>query len=121
MAIDFSNITLNFDYGGLNDFPNYLKDADILIDTTPIGMYPHENDQPVATEDILHSDLIVNDIVYNPLETTLIKEAKKASATTITGDKMLLYQGAENFKIWTQKEAPIDIMGQALLEMIEKK
>lgn len=120
ITIDFSHIDLNFEYGGLDDLPRSLKAADILIDTTPIGMYPNINDEPVATEDMIHCDLIVNDIVYNPLETTLIKEAKKANAKTISGIKMLLYQGAENFKIWTGKEAPIDIMEKALLEIIEK-
>jgi len=120
IAIDFSNITLNFDYGGLNDLPKCLKDTDILIDTSPIGMHPNVNEEPIATSEILHSDMIVNDIVYNPLETALIKEAKKVNAITITGDKMLLYQGAENFKIWTKKEAPIDIMEKTLLKMIEK-
>lgn len=120
ITIDFSHIDLNFEYGGLDDLPASLKDADILIDTTPVGMYPNINDEPVATEDMIHSDLIVNDIVYNPLETTLIKEAKKVNAKTISGIKMLLYQGAENFKIWTEKEAPIDVMEKALLEIIEK-
>lgn len=120
ITIDFSHIDLNFDYGGLDDLPNYLKNADILIDTTPVGMHPNINDEPVATKDMMHSDLIVNDIVYNPLETCLIKEAKKANATVISGIKMLLYQGVENFKIWTGNEAPIDVMEKALLEAIEK-
>jgi len=120
ITIDFSHIDLNFEYGGLDILHESLKDADILIDTTPIGMHPNINDEPVATEDMIHSDLIVNDIVYNPLETTLIKEAKKANAKTISGIKMLLYQGAENFKIWTEKEAPIDVMEKALLEIIKE-
>lgn len=120
ITIDFSHINLNFDYGGLDDIANSLKDADILIDTTPVGMHPNTNDEPIATEEMMHSDLIVNDIVYNPLETTLLKEAKKANATIISGIKMLLYQGAENFRIWTGKEAPLDVMEKALLEIIEK-
>jgi len=120
IATDFSHIDLSFEYGGLDDLPTTLNNADILIDTTPVGMYPNINDKPIATEDMIHCDLIVNDIVYNPLETNLIKEAKKANAKTISGIKMLLYQGAENFKIWTGKEAPIDVMKKALLEIIEK-
>lgn len=120
ITIDFSHIDLNFDYGGLDDLPNCLKNADILIDTTPVGMHPNINDEPIATKDMMHSDLIVNDIVYNPIETCLIKEAKKANATVISGIKMLLYQGVENFKIWTGNEAPIDVMEKALLEAIEK-
>ena len=118
ITIDFSNIDLEFGYGGLDKLSECLKDGDILIDTTPIGMHPNMNEAPIATNEIMHSDLIVNDIVYNPLETTLIKEAKKANATPISGIKMLLYQGAENFKIWTGKEAPIDLMEETLLKII---
>jgi len=120
MTINFSHINSNFNYGGLDILSNSLKDSDIFIDTTPVGMYPHINEEPIATADIMHSDLVVNDIVYNPLETSLIKEAKKVNAKTISGEKMLLYQGAENFKIWTGKEAPLDVMEKALLEIIEK-
>ena len=58
----------------------------------------------------MHSDLVVNDLVYNPLETVLLKEAEKAGAKTVSGLKMLLYQGAEAFKIWTGVDAPVDIM-----------
>ena len=118
--IDFSHIDLNFQYGGIESLYNYLKDADILIDTTPIGMYPNVDVEPIATANEMHSDLIVNDIVYNPIETCLLKEAKLANATIISGIKMLLYQGVENFKIWTGLEAPVDLMEKALLDEINK-
>ncbi|RBQ24636.1 Shikimate dehydrogenase (NADP(+)) [Candidatus Methanobinarius endosymbioticus] len=119
ITIDFTHIDLNFEHGGLDDLPNALKDADILIDTTPIGMHLNVEDIPVATKEIMHSDLIVNDIVYNPIETCLLKEAKKVNATCVSGIKMLLYQGAENFKIWTGEEAPLDVMEKALMEAIK--
>ena len=118
ITIDFPYTDLNFDFGGLNDLKKSLSNADILIDTTPIGMYPNIDDIPIATDDIMHSDLIVNDIVYNPIETSLLKEGRKVNATCISGIKMLIYQGAENFKIWTGEEAPIDIMEKAALEIM---
>ncbi|MBZ9570638.1 shikimate dehydrogenase [Methanobrevibacter sp. TMH8] len=120
ITIDFSHIDLNFNYGELADLPKYLKDADILIDTTPVGMYPNVNDIPIASKEMMHSDLVVNDIVYNPLLTSLLKEAKKADAKIVSGIKMLLYQGAENFKIWTGKEAPIDVMEESLLKIMKE-
>ncbi|MCL2687364.1 MAG: shikimate dehydrogenase [Methanobrevibacter sp.] len=119
IKIDFSHINLEFDYGSLDKLPKTLANADILIDTSPVGMHPNINDKPLATADMMHSNLIVNDIVYNPIETSLIKEAKKANATPVTGIKMLLYQGAENFKIWTGKEAPLDVMEKSLLNFIQ--
>ncbi|MFZ0441542.1 MAG: shikimate dehydrogenase [Methanobacterium sp.] len=92
-----------------------LKDTDILINTTPIGMYPNINQKPLITADMIHKSLIVNDIVYNPLKTGLILEAEKAGAKTIYGIKMLMYQGIESFKIWTGIEPPIEVFEKALI------
>jgi len=64
----------------------------------------------------MHPDLTVFDIVYNPLETRLLKEAKLAGAKTVNGVMMLVHQGAEAFRIWTGVEPPVDIMRKAVLE-----
>ncbi|MDI9624611.1 MAG: shikimate dehydrogenase [Methanothermobacter sp.] len=104
--------------GGLEHLKEKIKDADILINTTPVGMYPNIDAKPLATADILHKNLIVKDLVYNPPKTRLLKEAEKAGAKTISGIKMLVYQGAESFKIWTGKEAPTSIMEKAILKTI---
>ena len=77
-------------------------------------MDPHVNDEPIAKSDAMHDGLVVFDAVYNPNETVLLKEAIKAGAKPVYGIKMLLYQGAESFKIWTGKDAPIDVMQDAL-------
>ena len=79
-------------------------------------MYPHITHKPLVTADMMHKDLIVNDIVYNPLRTGLIMEAEKAGAKTISGIKMLMYQGIESFRIWTGIEPPIDVFQSALLK-----
>lgn len=62
--------------------------------------------------------MVVFDAVYNPNETVLIKEAIKAGAKPVYGIKMLLYQGAESFKIWTGQDAPIDVMENALRQTL---
>lgn len=98
----------------ISEIDSYLKDADILVDTTPLGMDPHINDEPIAKSDAMHDGLVVFDAVYNPNETVLLKEAIKAGAKPVYGIKMLLYQGAESFKIWTGRDAPIDVMQDAL-------
>lgn len=102
--------------GSISEIDARLKDADILVDTTPLGMDPHIDDEPVAKADAMHEDLVVFDAVYNPNETVLIKEAIKAGAKPVYGIKMLLYQGAESFRIWTGRDAPIDVMQKALNE-----
>ena len=91
-----------------------LDDADILINTTPVGMHPNVDDTPIASAEEMHENLVVFDAVYNPNETGLLKEAIKAGAKPVYGIKMLLYQGAESFEIWTGKKAPIDVMEDAL-------
>lgn len=98
----------------INAIGNYMEGADVLIDTTPLGMHPNISDEPIVKADMMDEDLVVFDAVYNPNETVLIKEAIKANAKPVYGIKMLLYQGAESFKIWTGKTAPVDVMEKAL-------
>ncbi len=102
----------------IEDLKRELDDSDIFIDTTPIGMYPNVDDKAIASADMLHEDLVVNDIVYTPMETSLIKEAVKANAEVVYGYKMLLYQGIRSFEIWLGREAPVDVMEKALLNVL---
>lgn len=120
---DVSNSQLIDDvsFDSISQIESYLDDADILIDTTPVGMDPHINDEPIVTAENMHEDLVVFDAVYNPNETVLIKQAIKAGARPVYGIKMLLYQGAESFKIWTGVDAPIDIMEDALRKTLNLK
>ncbi|AMD18343.1 shikimate dehydrogenase [Methanobrevibacter sp. YE315] len=102
----------------ISEIGSCLSNADILVDTTPIGMHPNINDEPIALAKDMHEDLVVFDAVYNPNETVLLKEAIKAGATPVYGIKMLLYQGAESFKIWTGRDAPVDAMEKALKDTL---
>ena len=97
---------------------NYLNEADILINTTPVGMHPNVDVDPIVSSDYMHEDLVVFDAVYNPNETVLLKEAIKAGAKPVYGIKMLLYQGAESFEIWTGRKAPINVMKDALIKTL---
>jgi shikimate dehydrogenase len=89
-----------------------LGDTDLLINTTPIGMRPHEEETPVD-KSLLRPDLTVFELIYYPLKTRLLREAEAAGAKTIDGLTMLVYQGAASFEIWTNKKAPIDVMMKA--------
>jgi shikimate dehydrogenase len=94
-----------------------LQDSDILINATSIGMHPHISQSLVAPQ-WLKSDLCVMDIVYNPVETKLVKDAKAAGAHVVSGVEMLLYQGAASFEIWTGVSAPIEVMRRAALNKL---
>ena len=97
-----------------------LTTANILVNATSVGMYPDNNNSPVPS-DLLTSDLCVMDIIYNPLNTKLLNDAKCAGAKTITGVDMLIYQGAVAFEIWTKCTAPVEVMKKAALnELINR-
>ena len=113
-----SGLIVDVQADSMSEINNYLSDADILVDTTPMGMHPHVDDEPIARAEDMHEDLVVFDAVYNPNETVLIKEAIKAGAKPVYGIKMLLYQGAESFKIWTGVDAPVDEMEKALRQTL---
>lgn len=89
-----------------------LKNADILINATPLGM--KEDDPELLNPEILHSRILVYDLIYNPPQTKLLKAAKRMGVRVSNGLGMLLYQGIRSFNIWTGKEAPIDVMRTAL-------
>ena len=93
---------------------NELSSADILINTTPIGMYPHVDQEPLVKAELMHENMIVKDCVYNPLQTGLLKEAEICGAKTISGLKMLIYQGIESFRIWTGVTPPVEIFEDSL-------
>ncbi|MHB1418962.1 MAG: shikimate dehydrogenase [Bacillota bacterium] len=91
-----------------------LEKADILVNTSPVGMYPHTDVEPVVPEELLNSRLLVCDLVYNPKETTLLQAAARRGCRTLSGLGMLVYQGAEAFKLWTRVDAPVDVMRAAV-------
>ncbi|ADL58287.1 shikimate 5-dehydrogenase [Methanothermobacter marburgensis str. Marburg] len=106
-------------YGGYELIPACVEGADILIDTTPVGMYPHMDDEPLVKAELMHEGLVVYDLVYNPPETCLLREARAAGAVPVSGLRMLLYQGAEAFRIWSGREPPLDVMEKALLDALQ--
>lgn len=96
------------------DFP----DCDILINTTPVGMHPKADESPIDKRNI-SSGITVFDIIYNPKETFLLKVAQNKGCKVVYGYKMLLYQGVEQFKLWTGQQPPVKEMEQALLECLQ--
>lgn len=93
---------------------NAVREADLLVNCTSVGMYPNIDAQPVPS-DWLHPGLLVYDQIYNPLETRLLCAARKAGARTANGVMMLVFQGALSFEIWTGKRPPTDVMAKAVI------
>jgi shikimate dehydrogenase len=89
--------------------------GDCLVNTTPVGMYPKEDEMPVPTH-LLGKYKAVADVIYNPLKTKLLMEAEAAGCMVASGFEMFVFQGTEQFEIWTGKEPPVELMRSVVLE-----
>lgn len=105
------------DSGGLKKLP-LITTADILINATSVGMSP-KTEQSIVPKELLHDRLTVFDIVYNPRETRLLTEAGEKGCTIVYGYKMLLYQAAAQFELFTGHQAPLAAMESALTKVWE--
>ena len=92
-------------------------DGTILINTTPVGMWPHVDAVPIPP-DHLRPGMMVMDIIYNPLESRLLREAAAKGCPTLNGIPMFVYQGAMQFKLWTEREAPLSVMMQSVTDAL---
>ncbi|MCL4516350.1 MAG: shikimate dehydrogenase [Firmicutes bacterium] len=95
-----------------------LAGVDIFINASPVGMHPAVDQPPVVEPALFPPGILVCDLVYNPLETRLLRESRERDLKILTGDGMLLYQGVLAFEIWTGRQAPVDIMRAALKDAL---
>lgn len=99
-----------------------IKEAgfDIIVNSTPIGSFP-QIEQSLLTSDQIKKGAVVMDIITHPQETQLLREAKKAGAEAISGERMLLHQAVGQFEIWFEKTAPFEAMERALYDELAKR
>ncbi len=112
-----SPIQVNLQVHQWDSLPEIIQQANLLINTTPIGMYPQVENSPVDAELFTHlpKDTIVYDLIYTPSPTKFLEYAQLADKTAIDGLEMLVQQGAAALKIWLQQESvPVDVMRQTL-------
>jgi shikimate dehydrogenase len=95
-------------------------DGHCLVNTTPVGMYPRENTMPLDKQ-ILGRYRAVADVVYNPMQTVLLREAEAAGCATASGFEMFIYQGVEQFQLWTGQKAPVEAMRRVVYERLCKQ
>ncbi len=105
------------DFGGLKKL-NEVSSADILINATPVGMWP-KTSESIIPQNLLHNKLTVFDTVYNPKETRLLIEAREKGCAIVYGYKMFLYQAAMQFELFTGRKAPLKVMESALTQALE--
>jgi len=104
------------------DLVKVLSGCDLLVNCTPVGMKHSADEGELPLEALLiPKRALVYDVVYNPIETPLLADAKRAGASTLGGLAMLVYQGAAAFELWTGQEAPVDIMMEVATKALEQK
>ncbi|MFH7319651.1 shikimate dehydrogenase [Desulfurivibrio sp. D14AmB] len=94
--------------------------ADALVNATSVGMAPQAANSPLPAAALANFPVVM-DIVYAPLETRLLREARAAGCRGIDGLQMLLHQGAAQFELWTGEPAPLEVMRQSLLAGLNHK
>jgi shikimate dehydrogenase len=100
-------------YASLDELAQEIRDADIVINATSVGMAPN-TDQTLLEKACLAPELTVMDLVSNPKETRLLREAREGGCKIVYGDRMLLWQGVLKFKVYTGIEPPIEVMERGL-------
>lgn len=91
-----------------------ISESAILVNGSSVGMAPNIDGCLIPDTSYFHPELIVSDVIYNPKQTKLMIMAKSAGLSTFNGMYMLLYQGAEAFRIWTNHEMPVDLVKKEL-------
>lgn len=97
-----------------NGSPSIPSETDILVNATPIGLYPNVDKKPDINYDSVRPNMVVCDVIFNDPNTLFLNEAKSRGAKIIKGLEMLVNQGALNYKLWTGVDAPIDVMTDIL-------
>ena len=104
-----------------SELPQLLKQSGLVINTTPIGMFPNTNQSPLTEELIqwLQPEAIAYDLIYTPNPTLFLQQAQKRGAIAIDGLEMLVQQGAAALEIWLQQTIPVEVMRQSLRQYLE--
>jgi shikimate dehydrogenase len=119
MAKFYSDV--RFEPASLGDLTAIADDTDLLVNATSIGMWPDTETTPWPGEAPVPGHLTVCDLVYNPLETLFLTQARAVGAETVNGLGMLVHQGAASFEMWTGRPAPVETMREACLKALESR
>ena len=97
------------------DLIGILNNCSLIVNTTPVGMYPASDDSVLSTPDVFVKDQVVFDLIYNPTKTKFLQLAESKNAIAVNGLSMLVQQAAKSFNLWTGNEFPVDKIYKSLL------
>lgn len=98
------------DFDNPDELKQAIENSAILVNGTSVGMAPNTEASLISDRSLLRPDLFVFDVIYNPKETKLLRDAREAGCKTSNGLYMLLHQGAASFKLWTGQDMPVEII-----------
>lgn len=104
----------------LSDLSDAALDADLVVNTTSVGMVPNVEENPLP-EKALARHMVVMDVVYTPLETKLLRTARAAGCVTVDGLTMFILQGVRQLELWTEQQPPMTTMRQVVEEALQKR
>ncbi|MEA5533409.1 shikimate dehydrogenase [Crocosphaera sp. XPORK-15E] len=115
-----SELNASIDVYSWDKLPGILSETELLVNTTPIGMFPHNNYSPIESNlwEKMPLNAIAYDLIYIPSPTQFLKEAQEQGLMIIDGLDMLVYQGAAALELWLQQPVPAKIMSQALKQYL---
>jgi shikimate dehydrogenase len=96
------------------DLVDVFINSKLIVNATPVGMFPNIDDAITTLQSSFHKDQIVFDLVYNPVQTRLLRMASLNGAATLDGIKMLVYQAAKSFELWTGEDLPVEQLHKSL-------
>ena len=97
------------------------SDADLVVQTTPLGMTPHTEEMPPVDAAVINPSAVVYDLIYTPAETRFLREARARGCETINGETMLVAQGAEAFHLWAGVRPDMELMKRTLREELSRR
>ena len=121
LAAEFSQVNPKASLQGGPLTPGALaqaRGAQLIVNTTPVGMWPNTQESPWPREVSFPQGVLLFDLIYNPRETRLMRQARGAGARAVDGLRMLVHQGAEAFELWTGQSPPVEVMYQACLAVL---
>ena len=102
-----------YDYEDPSVLKREIQESALLTNATSVGMAPNTEGCLIPDTSYFHPELVVSDIIYNPAKTRLMALAEKAGCATLNGMYMLLYQGAEAFRLWTGVDMPVELVRES--------
>lgn len=118
-----SPLTVNLQTHIWQELLQLLPNAGLIVNTTPMGMYPHGSQSPIpaASFNLWQPEAIAYDLIYNPRPTLFLQQAAQQGAITLDGLEMLIQQGAAALELWLGRSVPVNVMRQALQEYLVKQ